>query len=284
MSRVTAYWTAFFIACTSSGGIILGLSAFADHAIKLGLLNASDSEVVFTVGFQMLTWLSLFWSSQQDALGPRACAVLGMSLAAAGNLLVALLASSPGKSSPYLYAVAFGLIGGGGNGAYLSSFQFASLFANVGLRCSLLSVAFNTAGAFYLTLNLGVSPAPFFLGAGIYTLVLVLAVASLFPHQAYRYGDQVVLTALNASSCEASDRAPDKQAAAGFFVSLRRCSPALRLVRFWLFCLTFAWASLTQQWALSALILIFPAAGDDYHKWAVRHTLVLLGIDQTPPS
>ena len=74
MSRVTAYWTAFFIACTSSGGIILGLSAFADHAIKLGLLNASDSEVVFTVGFQMLTWLSLFWSSQQDALGPRACA------------------------------------------------------------------------------------------------------------------------------------------------------------------------------------------------------------------
>jgi hypothetical protein len=45
----------------------------------------------------------------------------------------------------------------------------------------------------------------------------------------------------------------------------------LRQGRFWGFCFTFSWAALTQQWAGSAVGsgLLFPDAGEAYHKWAV---------------
>ena len=49
--------------------------------------------------------------------------------------------------SPAVYAVGYGLIGGGGNGAYISAFHFTALFARRrALLVSILSTSFNVAG------------------------------------------------------------------------------------------------------------------------------------------
>lgn len=57
-----------------------------------------------------------------------------------------------------MYAIAYGLVGGGGNGPFIAAFQFASLFDARGLRCSVLAAGFNLAGYFYLLLNLRCVP------------------------------------------------------------------------------------------------------------------------------
>eukprot|EP00965_Chrysotila_dentata_P256380 6212518-Pleurochrysis_carterae.AAC.20 len=87
----------------------------------------------------MLTWGSLFWSLYHDHMGPRCCAVLGMLLATAGNVLVAAAVSANSKDE-YEYTLGLGLMAAGGNGAFISSFQFTALFdANQGIRVSILS-------------------------------------------------------------------------------------------------------------------------------------------------
>ena len=72
----------------------------------------------------------------------------GLLVTACGHFTIALAATA-GTTSALVYAVGYGLIGGGGNanGAYLCSFHFASLFPRTqGTRCALLGGAFNVAG------------------------------------------------------------------------------------------------------------------------------------------
>lgn len=141
-----AYAVVLFVACTSSGGTILGVGAFSAKVTAAGLLSAQDTDIVFNVGFQLLTWVSLVWSLLHDTIGPRACAVSGLLVTACGHFTIALAATA-GTTSALVYAVGYGLIGGGGNGAYLCSFHFASLFPRTqGTRCALLGGAFNVAG------------------------------------------------------------------------------------------------------------------------------------------
>ena len=126
---------------------------------------AEDTRSSSTSASRCSTWMSLAWSLQHDLLGPRAIALLGLAIAFVGNLMIAAAARSP-DSSPYVYALAYGLIGGGGNGCFIGSFQFASLFESQGTRCAVLSSGFNVAGYVYLLLNVpGVSISGFYAGA-----------------------------------------------------------------------------------------------------------------------
>ena len=73
-SRDFVYCFALFVICTSSGGVILGVGSFADKVKEADLLTDDDLNVVFNVGFQLLTGFTLLWSCLFDSLGPRGVA------------------------------------------------------------------------------------------------------------------------------------------------------------------------------------------------------------------
>ena len=132
---------------------------------------------------------------QHDLLGPRAIALLGLALSAVGNVIIAIAATN-GWKAPYLYAIAYGLIGGGGNGAFIASFQFASLFKSQGTRCALLSSGFNVAGFVFLVLNApGVSIRGFFWANALFVCLLTVGVVAVFPARSYKFGDVAVVAA-----------------------------------------------------------------------------------------
>ena len=289
------YAVALFAVCSASGGVVLGVGAFAAAAVEQGVLHGEDIPIVFDIGFQMLTWMSLAWSLQHDLLGPRAIALLGLAFAFVGNLMIAAAARSP-DSSPYVYALAYGLIGGGGNGCFIGSFQFASLFESQGTRCAVLSSGFNVAGYVYLLLNVpGVSISGFYAGNAAFVAALAAAVAVTYPDRAYKPGDTPTLrwptlgrrraattTAPAAAAAPAAATAvvpaasaaappPKRGCLAETYAALRLCAPALREPRFWGYCATFSWAALVAQWASGAVGsgLIFPGAGVEYLKWGM---------------
>jgi MFS family permease len=266
-----AFWFAFFVVATSSGGVILGVGAFAAKfkSIKSverpdGLLTDSDLNTVFNVGFQLLTWMSLLWSTLHDSIGPRAVGVLGMALAVAGNLLIALAVDSR-VTNPYLYAIAYGLVGGGGNGAFIACFHFASLFEHQGLRCSVLAAGFNVAGYFYLVLNAeDLELSTYFKCNAVYTAILLAGIARIYPDKPYDHGDTPTFATIpRLASMRANTPLADMRKA------LQRARPSLKEPRFWGFCLTFSWGALVQQWSSGAIgsQLLFPAANDAYFTW-----------------
>ena len=54
----TLYLMVLFIACTTSGGVILGTGAFSEKAVtQEKLLTSADMDTVANVAFQMLTFL-----------------------------------------------------------------------------------------------------------------------------------------------------------------------------------------------------------------------------------
>ena len=275
-----AYAIVLFVACTSSGGTILGVGAFSAKVTAAGLLSAHDAEGVFNVGFQLLTWISLVWSLLHDTIGPRACAVCGLLVAACGHFTIALAATA-GTTNPLVYAIGYGLIGGGGNGAYLCSFHFASLFPRTqGTRCALLGGAFNVAGFVLMLLNIPqVSLPTFFFTLGGYAIALTLVCLVIFPDEAYVVGDSAALTCPAIFRCRGdsqpavatTDRCRATACCRATADALRLALPSLRLPRYWGFCLTFSWAALCQQWSSGAIGagVIFPDAEASYLEWAV---------------
>ena len=61
-----------------------------------------------------------------------------------GNVLIAFGDSKMHHGMGIMFG--YGLVGFGGMGAFLSSFQFANLFEKQGLPCSILSGLFNASG------------------------------------------------------------------------------------------------------------------------------------------
>ena len=185
ISKELAYAYVLLVACTMSGGVILGLGSFAGRALQAGILLDTDINIVFNVGFQMLTWLSLIWSILHDIIGPRACAIFGISIAAIGNLTIAVALLNH-FTNPYVYALGYGMIGGGGNGAFITAFHFTALFeSRRALRVAVLSCAFNVGGYAYLILNSNSIPlSTFFLSYFCYALVILVGVAFVYPDRA----------------------------------------------------------------------------------------------------
>lgn len=313
MSRVRAnaelvFAAVYLMACTSSGGVIMGMGAFAEKAICAKLLHATEVDVAANLAFQILTWASCIWSCLHDSLGPRLCAVTGLSLAVAGHVTLALAAHYH-LNDPHVYAAGLGLVGGGGNGAFLCSFHFTTLGAfkrTRALRVSLLSTAFSLAAYPLLILNApSVSIEMFFAAYAGYTAFWTMIAAILFPRRAYRPGDipQIACPTFLVHRCSSSPAGADADADAGSInniaardhraghvsasscckhtfcsqlarrtlLDLRLASTDLCQARYWGFCLTFSWAALTQQWAGSAASskLLFPHASPAYLKWGV---------------
>jgi len=197
-SREFVYCFAFLVISTSSGGVILGVGSFADKFKSADLLPADDLNVVFNVGFQHGVHAAVV--RLHDSLGPRAIATLGMALATVGNLIIGLGAHFEIRNV-YMYALAYGLVGGGGNAPFIGGFHFASLFDAQGVRCAVLAAGFNIAGYFYRLLNVGpLSLEAFFYSAATFTVLLGIGISHVYPDTPYRRGDVTVLS-LCPSSC-----------------------------------------------------------------------------------
>jgi len=101
----------------------------------------------------------------------------------------------------YMYALAYGLVGGGGNAPFIGGFHFASLFDAQGVRCAVLAAGFNIAGYFYRLLNVGpLSLEAFFYSAATFTVLLGIGISHVYPDTPHRRGDVTVLS-LCPSSC-----------------------------------------------------------------------------------
>lgn len=294
------YAVVLLLACTTSGGSILGTGAFTKRAVSANLLRSEDCNVVADFAFQMLTWLSLLWSMLHDAIGPRGCAIAGLTLTTCGHIILGM-ASTHNVHSPYVYAVGLGLVGGGGNGAYVSSFQFTTLRAfqkRRGVLTSVLATAFNVAAYPFLLLNapqLGLGT--FFFGYAVFAACAIFVSAAIFPDKAYTSADTPTVFALPKSCSRASSSSSSSSLSSvdptggvdarggggggggvGFRQVLRqtcldlgKARGDIRTARFWLFVVAFSWGALTQQWGGSAISsgLLFPHAPSIYQGCVV---------------
>ncbi|RQM21470.1 hypothetical protein B5M09_012771 [Aphanomyces astaci] len=101
-------------------------------------------QVVFSTSFLFLSAANVIFGLCIDIVGPRVAAITGLLIATVGNICVAY-----GDSTAYdgIGIIAgYGLIGMGGMGLFLSSFQVINLFENQGIPCSIMSSLFNLSG------------------------------------------------------------------------------------------------------------------------------------------
>ena len=254
------YLFALFSTCTASGGLLLGIGVLASRMEREGILSQRQTDAVFDGAFQMLTWGSLLWSVQLDRLGPRVCSVGGMLIATLGNGLLAL-ATRCQWHTPGVYMIALGLISAGGNGPFLSAFQFTALFdKRVGVRVAVLAAGFNVAAYAFLPLNSSLPLHSFFAAYMAYTVLLALIILVTYPDVPYARGGAFAPTLPTCcSGREAQSGGPPRLSAA---------FPYARHPRFWGFVLCFGWSSLIQQWAFGALHLVFPAATGSFYSVA----------------
>jgi MFS family permease len=148
-----------------------------------GLSNASADGVlcaaqeirlqyVFSTSFLCLSAANAFFGVLLDVVGPRMTVVLGLSLSALGNAALAIGDSKAGTGS--LIIAGYAMVGAGGMGSYLASFQILQLYQVQGFVCSTLSSLFNCSGYVYMLLQLehGVTRQEFF---GVYGYAVYLS-------------------------------------------------------------------------------------------------------------
>lgn len=139
-----------------------------------GVLCAAQEirlQYVFSTSFLCLSAANAFFGVLLDVVGPRVTVVLGLSLSALGNAALALGDSKAGTGS--LIIAGYAMVGAGGMGSYLASFQILQLYRVQGFVCSTLSSLFNCSGYVYMLLQLdhGVTRQEFF---GVYGYAVCL--------------------------------------------------------------------------------------------------------------
>ncbi|ETW02317.1 hypothetical protein, variant [Aphanomyces invadans] len=173
-----------------SGGLILGFGPFyttlvdseewhehcPPHSTDVCPTQEVFLQVVFSTSFLLLSAANVVFGLCIDIVGPRVAAIVGLLLATVGNLCVAY-----GESTVYdgIGIIAgYGLIGMGGMGLFLSSFQVINLFENQGIPCSIMSSLFNLSAYVYMLLKVpGTTRITFF---GSYAIVSALALGVCF--------------------------------------------------------------------------------------------------------
>jgi len=187
-------------ATLGSGGLIIGVGPFIERMVKDGYFaDRCDGEdtgcpaqydamnPIFNGGFQIMTWATCLAGLCLNTWGPRVNAVLGLLILSGGCRILAVATTDDGA---YVWMVAYGMIGAGGNFLYISSFHFANLFSEREVPIGLLGGIFNLSGLIFMALNIpGLDIHTFFtmyfyIGIGLACLVMVL-----YPDKALQPGD-----------------------------------------------------------------------------------------------
>jgi len=218
-----AFIVVVLLCASSSGGIIVGVGPFLHKMVQEKFFYdrcAPGEEVgcddqynaispIFTGAFQMMTWVSCVAGILLDTIGPRYTAAIGMVMAICGNYL---LSNATTEDGVYLFMVAYGLIGSGGNGMYISSFHFANLFEDIGLPCSILAGAFNISGLVLMLLNIPSVTIHNFFQVNFYWTIFGLLVTLIFyPDRPYQLGDKFKIS-FPSLSCKKREPVEDNKA------------------------------------------------------------------------
>jgi len=196
-------------------------------------------------------------------LGPRTIACSGLALGVLGCALHATFTQSR-VESPYPYALAYGLVAAGCNGAYLMTIQFTQLFEGSArvLRVTLLPSCFKVASFVPLLLNIPqLSITTFFFALAVWLGVLAAISLFVFPDVAYTPGE---VASVGWPSCKENRSVRDSLRAT--FVPVWHCRHELHM---WLFVATFSWVTLVDMWAFGALTshLLWPKASDTFYMY-----------------
>lgn len=183
-----------------------------------------------------MTIVCCFGGFMIQYVGTRAVAMGGLILLTMGFLL---LATSSPTSSMIQLMVGYGLIGGGGNAFYINCFQFATMFENVGLPCSILASLFNVACFNFLLLNIdSISLQAFSTAYAIWGACATVVVFFLFPDEEYKHGDELKMQGW--PQCGSGETSEPRNV-------WQSTKQALSGRRYWAFAVAFAWAALTNQ-------------------------------------
>ncbi|KAG9402525.1 hypothetical protein AC1031_021967 [Aphanomyces cochlioides] len=149
-----------------SGGLILGFGPFYSTLVQskqwhekcppgeTGVCPTQEVflQFVFSTSFLLLSAANVVFGLCIDIVGPRVAALVGLLIATIGNVCVAFGDSTVNDGIGII--LGYGLIGMGGMGLFLSSFQVINLFENQGIPCSAMSSVFNLSGRSHLLSHL----------------------------------------------------------------------------------------------------------------------------------
>ncbi|EQC31820.1 hypothetical protein, variant [Saprolegnia diclina VS20] len=186
----------FCISCVlttlCSGGLILGFGPFYTTLVaeqqwhelcdSPGVCPEQEIRLQYTysTSFLLLSAANVVFGLSIDIIGPRVSALLGLLLAMLGNVLVSVGDSSVLNGAGII--VGYGLIGMGGMGLFLSSFQVINLFDAQGIPCSIMSSIFNISAYVYMLLKLpGMTRHHFFEGYAILVAICFCVCFLIYP-------------------------------------------------------------------------------------------------------
>ncbi|GLD96958.1 hypothetical protein PINS_up005641 [Pythium insidiosum] len=263
---------AALVVLLTSGGLILGFgpvySALVreqqwsevcdDEAVTGSGRTCAKQEIrlqyVFSTSFLCLSAANAFFGVFLDVAGPRWTALVGLTMSTIGNFALAIGDSHTGQGG--LIIVGYALIGAGGMGSYLASFQLLQLFEVQGVVCSALSSLFNCSGYLYMMLQVdGVERKMFFHVCGFLAVACMCLCYLLFPtNNIIRPRDTMAIP-----GCQL--RAPRFVNPLGLFDGMRE---ELKRPDLWYFAVYFGWLSLIFAFAGGAIpSMLSNLAGSD---------------------
>lgn len=245
---------------TASGGLIFGYGPFIERLVLSNVVKSSQTQIIFDNAFQVMTGFTVVWTFHLHHWGPRAVAASGALLASVGNLIIVVtLKSQSAANTVYWLLCGYGLIGGGGIGIYMASFNIAHLFPDKGFRISLITAAFCASGSVYILLFIKSIPLTLFFGIySLYTFIMAMILMILYPSTPY-----------DGSTSVAHICVPLKPCCVVLPLSaFRQVKDGLKKPRFWAFAVAFAWETVVCTWVQGALLERNPHASSIYKNIA----------------
>ncbi|OQS01590.1 hypothetical protein ACHHYP_00570 [Achlya hypogyna] len=267
--RVVLFVVCCILTTLCSGGLILGFGPFYTTLVQerqwhelctntSSVAVCPEQEIrlqyTYSTSFLLLSAANVVFGLSVDIIGPRVSALLGLMFAMLGNILVSIGDSSVLDGAGII--VGYGLVGMGGMGLFLSSFQVINLFEAQGIPCSIMSSIFNISAYVYMFLKLpGMTRSHFFEG---YALLVAICFCICF----------LCYPAKNIHNANESVRVPGLSC---YIPRLRKPTLLLEGLRrtlqngdLWHFAFYFGWLSLVFSFTGGAIpsIIAKSAAGD----------------------
>mmetsp|Transcript_9281 Transcript_9281/g.22822 ORF Transcript_9281/g.22822 Transcript_9281/m.22822 type:complete len:524 (-) Transcript_9281:137-1708(-) len=176
----------------ASGGLIIGVGPFVDRMVADGYFRnecepGEDGcgaqydaiNPIFDGGFQIMTWMSFIAGLTLPSIGPRYNATFGLGLLTIGCHILSVAQTEDGVG---VWMLGYGLIGGGGNFMYISSFHFVNMFYKRAVPIGALGGVFSVSGLVFMLMNIpGVTIHRFFFAYMWLAIILTILTFVIYP-------------------------------------------------------------------------------------------------------
>lgn len=253
-----AFGLALVLTASVSGGLCFGVTPF-QHALRQFGYKEGDQATVVLGGFQIMIFGTGLAAPMLDVVGPRLFAGGGLVLEFVGHVLMSRVVDlNSSGMGPTVLAIAYGLIGLGGNCVMIGSIQFSELFESSGTACSILSGAYQSAGFVFVILSLeGSRFIQFFQYYAVFTAACLVVVLLTFPDEpCSRRVQPRCFRPLQWPKCNAASICSPSE--------LRQALSALPLnhLRTWCFLLGFSFTATTALWGANQFGIVVLPDGD----------------------